>query len=150
LELIREFCIRKSPSDWKRCHVCGVFFLPSGRIAFHFCDLRNLVGMSRSAWFGGLRRVGYSTPPHCAIELLRYAPIVAASPYLAREWAFREPPRVPPRKEHQCGIEPEAFCLGQKVTAVDVDVLFDDPFSLPPTFMLDDCRKYVCSKTSIT
>jgi hypothetical protein len=149
LELVREFCVRDSPSDWKRCHVCGVFFLPSGCIAFDFRSLQNLVGMSKSAWFGGLRSAGYSAAPDCATELRGCAPLVAASPHLAREWAFRSPPRVPHRKQRQCGIDPDAFCLGEKVKTVGVAAFFDDPFSLPPLFLFDDCRKSVCTKTTL-
>jgi hypothetical protein len=144
LELIREFCVRDSPSDWKRCYVCGVFFLPSGCLAFHFRTFQVLVGMSKSAWFGRLRASGYSPAPNCATELRCSAPLVAATPHLAREWAFRRPPIVPHREQHQSDVEQETFCLRE-----NVDLFFDDPFSLPPAFLLDDCTKSVCHKTTV-
>jgi hypothetical protein len=31
-----------------------------------------------------------------------------------------------------------------------VDAFFDDPFSLPPVFLLDDCGKSLCHKTTVS
>jgi hypothetical protein len=64
LDLIHCFCVRNTESDWKRSVVCGVCWLPSGQIASNYKQMSHFIGSSKSAFFGGLRAMGYSPTSH--------------------------------------------------------------------------------------
>jgi hypothetical protein len=57
---IRAFCVRPDEDDWKRCLVCGVYWLSSG-IAINNRQLSLLLDKCKSSINGSLQKMGYST-----------------------------------------------------------------------------------------
>jgi hypothetical protein len=57
---IRAFCVRHDEDDWKRCLVCGVYWLAAG-IAINNRQLSLLLDKCKSSINGSLQKIGYST-----------------------------------------------------------------------------------------
>ena len=60
LATIYQFCVRGNDSDWRRCLVCGVCWIPNG-IAVNTRQLGILIDKCKSSINGSLQKMGYST-----------------------------------------------------------------------------------------
>jgi hypothetical protein len=88
---IRVFCIRHDEDDWKRCLVCGVYWLPSG-IAINNRQLSILLDKCKSSINGSLQKMGYSTlqgRTESGTALSEAMPVLANNFNELREWTVR-------------------------------------------------------------
>ena len=92
MNTIKQYCIRSSDSDWKRCLVCGVCWLPTG-IAVNTRHLSLLTDKCKSSINGSLQKMGYNTV-QCRTEysqpLIDQIPILKNNFNELREWTIRQ------------------------------------------------------------
>ena len=92
MNTIKQYCIRNSDSDWKRCLVCGVCWLPTG-IAVNTRHLSLLIDKCKSSINGSLQKMGYNTV-QCRTEfsqpLIDQIPILKNNFNELREWTIRQ------------------------------------------------------------
>lgn len=91
LEALRTFCIRHNESDWKRCLVCGIFWLDLGFV-INIRQMTKVIGKCKSSINGVLLKLGYSTLQLTPAEV--YAHIagsynVPAELIRHRQWTVR-------------------------------------------------------------
>jgi hypothetical protein len=60
MNVARTFCIQHNDDDWKRCIVCGVYWMPNG-IAINHRQVSILLNKCKSSINGSLHKLGYST-----------------------------------------------------------------------------------------
>ena len=63
MNTIKNFCVRNDSDDWKRCLVCGIFWLPENQIAVNSKQLCLLLSKCKSSINGSLQLLGYYTVP---------------------------------------------------------------------------------------
>jgi hypothetical protein len=76
---IRLFCIRKEETDWVRCLVCGVLWLPENEIAINAQQLKHVLGKCKSSINGTFKQMQYDGVPLGPEQVKR---ITTAIPYL--------------------------------------------------------------------
>jgi hypothetical protein len=59
LDIVRDFAVRGDASDWKRCMVCGIFWLQDG-LAVNMRRLRVLIPRCKSTINHSLRLMGFT------------------------------------------------------------------------------------------
>jgi hypothetical protein len=88
---IRAFCVRPDEDDWKRCLVCGVYWLSSG-IAMNNRQLSLLLDKCKSSINGSLQKMGYSTlqaRTESSDALSEAIPVLKNNFNELREWTVR-------------------------------------------------------------
>jgi hypothetical protein len=93
LELIHRWAQRDDPDDWKRCLVCGLYYLPSG-VAVNSHQLRFLTGKCKSAINGALKMIGLTTVSargDVNPDLVKALPALQGKTHAMRQWSVRRP-----------------------------------------------------------
>jgi hypothetical protein len=93
LKTVHQFAVRGDASDWKRCMVCGVFWLPPA-LAVNTSRLRLLVPRCKSSINGCIRLMGYTeTLSHTeSARVLNYAwPSSIDFSDELKQWTVRTP-----------------------------------------------------------
>jgi hypothetical protein len=123
LDEIKQFCIRDDSRDSTRSIVCGVCWLPNGRLATNIRQLQILFSKSKSAINGALAKLPYVIVPTKGDDwdqLRLLLPHIRGKYAEQREWTIRT------QLENQDELpEPMDFCPDNPVP-VDVGM---DPFS---------------------
>ena len=164
LSLIREFCIKGDGKEWTRYLVCGVCWLPNGDLAMNVRNFRVLCPFTKSCLNSAMQKAGYVTVPHRNCHLVNIIPFLEDHEVLLREWVIKALSPVTPQpvipelegirhKEavQACSPMPESASFGpltlKELRKVDEkkmrDEWFDDPFCLPPAFLLEDTSNFV-------
>jgi hypothetical protein len=91
LAKIRAWAQRCEPDDWKRCLVCGLYYLSSG-IAVNSHQLKFLTKTCKSAINGTLRILGYTTVSargDVNADLVAAFPFLQGKTHALRQWSLR-------------------------------------------------------------
>lgn len=95
LEMIKVFCIRNNDEDWKRCLVCGLFWLDDNQIAVNSKQLCVLLSKCKSSINGSLQNLHYLKVRNNRNSVKNFIvsiPLYAAHPDLLviRQWTMRK------------------------------------------------------------
>jgi hypothetical protein len=91
--MIHSWAQRGDGDDWRRCCVCGLFYLQCG-IAVNSHQLNSLTDRCKSSINGGLKRLGYGTISargDMNPELVRLLPYLKGNTHELRQWSVRKP-----------------------------------------------------------
>ena len=166
LALIKEFCIRNNDDDWKRDIVCGICWI-NDDIAVNNSQFSILINENKSNINNSFQKLGYSIFKD-RVESIRLLtekiPFLKDNYHELKEWTVRHfkattpSPRLPPLKVStfftfntpdapisqffsppQSPIElPGMPQIDRPLSRPNAADFFDDPFCLPPDFLLDD------------
>jgi hypothetical protein len=92
LDEIKQFCIHEDDRDSTRSMVCGVCWLPNGRIATNIQQLQVLLNKSKSAINGALAKLPYAIVPTKGDDwdqLMLLLPQIRGKYAEQREWTIR-------------------------------------------------------------
>lgn len=166
LALIKNFCVRNDEDDWKRDIVCGVCWI-NQYIAINNSQFSILINENKSTINNSFKKLGYSIINDRAESsrlLTQNIPFFKNNICELKEWSVRRfeaetpspglppfdvstfftfnTPKVPTNPFFSPPQSPIAFSDIPQVERPlsrpnEVD-FFDDPFCLPPDFLLDD------------
>jgi hypothetical protein len=91
LGLVRTWAQRGDPDDWKRCLVCGLYYLNAG-VAVNAHQLQFLTRRCKSAINGALKLMGYitiSARGDVNPDLVCALPILKGNTRALRQWSVR-------------------------------------------------------------
>lgn len=91
LEMIRKYAVRGESDDWRRCLVCGVFWLPEG-LAINTHQLRILIFKCKSSINGSLQKMGYAASlgrTEAATAMVGSVPFLKDNATELRQWTVR-------------------------------------------------------------
>lgn len=91
LAAIKRFVEADVIEGWRRCLVCGIFFLPNG-LAINIQQLRIVLGKCKSSINGSLHQLGYITqPPGSQLEreLSQLVPLCRSEHAELKKWTLR-------------------------------------------------------------
>lgn len=166
LDLIKDFCVRNDDDDWKRGLVCGIFWL-NKEIAVNNSQFSILIDENKSSINNSFQKLGYSLFKDRikSINLLtEKIPFFKDNYRELKDWTVRHfeaatpSPELPPINittfftfntpngptsqffsPPQSPIEsPVIPQIERPASRPNPDDFFDDPFALPPNFLLDD------------
>ena len=92
IQIIKKFCIRKDPDDWKRELVCGICWM-EGFIGINIRRLKLLISRCKSSINGSLQRAGLSIfmgRSESSNMLSRKFPFLAKDNNELRQWTLRK------------------------------------------------------------
>lgn len=92
IDIIKRYCIRGQPDDWRRCLVCGVAWLHEG-IAINTRQLRLLIFKCKSSINGSLHKMGFTVNigrTEAANALVMAIPILKDNTNELRQWTVRQ------------------------------------------------------------
>ena len=98
LSKIRQFVQRNDENDWRRCLLCGVFFLKDA-LAINIQQLKLLLGKCKSSINGSLQQLGYvaQTQTHgIEKELISRIPLNARDMNELKKWTVRRSKEAQP------------------------------------------------------
>lgn len=163
---IRAYCQSPDGNEWKRYLVCGICWLTTGELALNFHNLRILTNSSRSTMNNDLLKSGYVTIPMKSCDLINQIPYLEEHPVNLRDWTIKSFAPVTPQPAapvidglsstiwSSVSPEPSMNKLDDVITVEDLRVIekkqieedfWDDPFCLPPVFLLEDQRSCLCA-----
>lgn len=165
LAKIRTFCQKRDGEEWKRYLVCGVCWLIDGELAINFRNLRILVNASKSTLNNELKKSGYITVPQRSCNLINQIPYLEKNATFLREWTIKSlapvtPQPVVPSMDGLSKVtwsnspEPGMHKLNDVIAIRELreiekkqieEDFWDDPFCLPPAFLLDEQRSCLCT-----
>ncbi|KAH0787822.1 potassium/sodium hyperpolarization-activated cyclic nucleotide-gated channel 1 [Histomonas meleagridis] len=99
LNAIRNFCVRGKEDDWKRCLVCGIFWIPNG-IAINTRQLGIFIDRCKSSINGSLQKMGFSAiqnHENSTSIVLKVIPFLTNNYAELREWTVRTFAAVTPQ-----------------------------------------------------
>ena len=92
LDAIKAYAIRGDGEDWRRCLVCGIFWLPEG-IAINTRQLRLLIFKCKSSINGSLQKMGFNTNvsrTEAANIMINALPMLKDNTSELRQWTVRQ------------------------------------------------------------
>ena len=123
LDMIRKYAVRGDGDDWRRCLVCGVFWLPEG-LAINTHQLRILIFKCKSSINGSLQKMGYTISlgrTDAATAMIAGVPFLKDNATELRQWTVRqqetggsryEPVSPPPENTRRAGFVMPMVNLG--------------------------------------
>lgn len=142
LQSIKDYAVRGTPDDWKRCLVCGVCWVESG-IAINTRQLRMLVSKCKSSINGSLHRMGYSTQSVSGDSngsLVNKFPILKGNFSELRQWTIRQQCVSTPQPEVVLAPKSAPTRIPQPFLTPNVvipDVILHDGFGAKPLPEID-------------
>lgn len=141
LQMIKNFTIRNDCDDWKRCIVCGIFWLEDNQIAVNSKQLCILLSKCKSSINGSLQALHYykiqNNLDHVK-SFVKSLQMIQTHPMLIelRQWTIRryEPvEKVPPIKNTQ--KEPAPVVVNKPIEVPHEEVMEQH---IPPPLGSDD------------
>lgn len=153
---VKSFCTQSDGQNKIRCYVCGLCWFPNG-LAINFRQFKCLVPILKSTTNSMLQKLGFNSTkclPKHTNYLMEYLPELISDPRERKSWTIYEFVAATPMISTetimlQAALSPEPMADPpvtqesdfQKAPAPqDIDSFFDDPFSLPPIFLVEDAQ----------
>ena len=159
LTRIKNFCSQNDELNQVRCYVCGICWYPGG-LAINFHQFKILVPLLKSTIQSLLQRLGYNSTRSTEKQLNQLTELVPRlinDPHEQRSWHFYQyiamTPKNPQEEEvfQEVPKSPQPFVavppieaekpFEPKGTEQEIYSFFDDPFLLPPVFLVEDASR---------
>ena len=88
LSIIYSYCIRNDEDDWKRCLVCGIYWIGED-IVINTHNLSLLVCKCKSSINGALSQMGYITQPLNYKFITNHIPFLKGKTIEQKQWNIR-------------------------------------------------------------
>ena len=159
LTRIKNFCSQSDELNQVRCYVCGICWYPGG-LAINFHQFKILVPLLKSTIQSLLQRLGYNSTRSTERQLNQLTELVPRlinDPHEQRSWHFYTyiamTPRNPQEEEiyEEVPKSPQPFLSAPQIepekpvepngNEQEIYSFFDDPFLLPPVFLVEDASR---------
>lgn len=165
LQKLEVFCKDADYFSPKKMLVCGICWLEDG-IAINICQMKSYLPILKTTIHNHLQMMGYNSSkrdPKMTQEITDKIPFLNNEPIELRSWVvfkyIAKTPVVsfePIRTDSPVSTSPEPIISQPSdslysvenvsksmPTLTEIESFFDDPFSLPPIFLVEDSQKYI-------